>query len=111
MKNLLIRLFLIAFAQITYATPDDFIITIKSNNYSVTNLNQFTIPTNPNEIYDYAVDCDNDGIIEASGLTGDYTCDYAQAGIYTIRIIHDAATGDGFPAFYCPNTLVKTMHF
>ncbi len=98
MKNLLILLILITFTQITYASPDDFIITIKTDNYGVSGLNQFTLPINPDEIYDYAVDCDNDGIVEASGLTGAYTCDYAQAGIYTIRIIHDALTGDGFPA-------------
>ncbi len=98
MKNLLTLIFLIAFTQITHATPDDFIITIKTDNYGVSNINQFTLPINPDEIYDYAVDCDNDGIVEASGLTGAYTCDYAQAGIYTIRIIHDAVTGEGFPA-------------
>ncbi len=98
MKNLLTLLILLAFTQITFATADDFIITVKTDNYGVSNLNQFTLPINPNEVYNYAVDCDNDGIVEASGLTGAYTCDYAQAGIYTIRIIHDAVTGDGFPA-------------
>ncbi len=108
MKNLSALLILIAFTQVTYASPDDFIITIKSDNYGVSNLNQFTLPINPDEVYDYAVDCDNDGIVEASGLTGAYTCDYAQAGIYTIRIIHDAVTGDGFPALYFkPNTDIR----
>ena len=40
MKNLLTLLILISFTQITHAKLDDFIITIKSDNYGVSNLNQ-----------------------------------------------------------------------
>jgi len=58
--------------------------TIPSHNHSNT---QFQIPTNYDEYtYDYNVDCDSDGINEAEGVSGNYTCHYATPGIYTISI-------------------------
>jgi surface protein len=43
------------------------------------------------------VDCNNDGINEATAQTGTYTCDYAAAGTYTIRIKDNTGLGTGFP--------------
>jgi surface protein len=36
--------------------------------------------------YSYNVDCDNDGNLEATGVTGDYTCRYTVADDYIISI-------------------------
>ena len=36
--------------------------------------------------YNYDVDCDNDGNLEATGVTGDYICGYTAPGDYTISI-------------------------
>ena len=53
---------------------------------------QFVIPTS-GPGYNYTVDCNNDGTVEASGQTAVYTCNYTTPGIYTIRI------GGVFPWF------------
>lgn len=58
---------------------------------------QFVIPTRGNG-YNYTVDCNNDGTIEAAAQTGFYTCSYATPGVYTIRI------GGVFPEFYLNNS-------
>lgn len=74
----------------------DFVITIdttKTQNGSGTD-REFKIPivggTRP---YNYTVDCNNDGVLEATGQTGNYTCSYAAPGIYKVRI------GGEFPRF------------
>ena len=54
--------------------------------------------------YNYNVDCDNDGIDEAVGQTGDYTCTYPSPGTYTIRIRDNAGDGTGFPRIYFNNS-------
>lgn len=56
--------------------------------------------TIPEESYNYNVDCNNDGILEATGLTGDYTCNYPSPGTYTIRISDNVGDGTGFPSIY-----------
>ena len=61
---------------------------------------QFTIPTYPGEAYNYNVDCNNDGTYEATAQTGSYTCSYAAAGTYTVRIQDNTGLGTGFPRFY-----------
>ena len=61
---------------------------------------QFTIPTYSGETYNYNVDCNNDGTNEAVAQTGDYTCNYATAGSYTIRIKDNSGVKTGFPRIY-----------
>ncbi len=63
-----------------------FITTWKTDNEGESNYNQLTIPTSTLGTYDYNIDCDNDGVFEAEGQTGDYTCTYDGAGTYTVRI-------------------------
>ncbi len=87
-----------SFAQST----NDFVITIKTDNPGTSSNTQFTIPTNGGG-YNYNVDIDNDGIDEATGVTGDYTCNYAAAGTYTIRIKDNSGVGTGFPQIYFNN--------
>ena len=43
--------------------------------------------------YNYNVDCNNDGVNEASAQTGNYTCNYAAAGTYTVRIKDNTGLG------------------
>ncbi len=76
--------------------PGKFIITVKTDNWGTSSDTQFEIPTT-GPGYDYSVDCDSDGTIEATGLTGNYTCDYSTAGTYTISIEGD------FPRIYFNN--------
>ena len=54
----------------------------------ITSDTQFTIGTTGSG-YNYQIDCDSDGNMEASGLTGDYICQYAAPGEYTISIKGD----------------------
>jgi hypothetical protein len=87
------------------AGTDDFVITVKSDNAGTSANTEFTIPT-INAGYDYNVDCNNDGTDEATGVTGDYTCDYTSlggAGTYTIRIEDNTGAGTGFPRIYFNN--------
>ena len=57
---------------------------------------QFVIPIRGGG-YNYTIDCNNDGMVEATAQTGSYTCSYATPGVYTIRI------GGVFPEFYLNN--------
>jgi len=75
-----------------------FVITVKTNNAGSSASTQFTIPTNADATYSYDVDCYSDGTPDVSGATGDYTCNYAMEGTYTVRI-----TGT-FPQIYFNNT-------
>ncbi len=81
--------------------PNDFVIKAKTDNPGISANDQFTIPTFPGEVYDYSVDCDSDGIHEATHQIGDYTCDYAGPGTYNISIsgtfprIYFAYTAEG----------------
>ena len=58
---------------------------------------QFVIPIRGGG-YNYTIDCNNDGMVEATAQTGSYTCSYATPGVYTIRI------GGVFPEFYLNNS-------
>ena len=85
----------------------DFVMTVNTNNLSTGSslATQFTIPTTGNG-YNYSVDCDasNPGInVSAQGQNGDYTCDYASAGTYTLRITDNTGAGTGFPRIYFNN--------
>ena len=67
--------------------------------------NLFTIPIFGGG-YNYNVDCDNDGVIEATNRTAAYTCTYATPGTYTIAI------SGNFPRIYFfnqPNSREKIM--
>ncbi|MBU1901875.1 DUF285 domain-containing protein, partial [Patescibacteria group bacterium] len=68
------------------ATTDDFIISVKTDNVGTSSDIQFTIPTFAGPTYNYNVDCNNDGVFEATNQTGDYTCTYGVAGTYEILI-------------------------
>ena len=48
----------------------------------------------PNYIYNYSVDCDNDGINEAINLDDSYICRYDKAGIYDVAIRGDYPSRD-----------------
>ncbi|MGJ8664444.1 MAG: BspA family leucine-rich repeat surface protein [Marinicella sp.] len=80
------------------APENDFVITVYID---VDNDTQFIIPTNPEYIYNYNIDCNNDGLNEAESISGDYTCDYVNegSGFYTIRIMDNIGDGTGFPHF------------
>ena len=96
-------LFTTFLTQNAFAAPsDDFVITVKTDNlsYHSSSNTQFRIYTYAGYLYDYNVDCDNDGIDEATHLTGDYICNYPQAGTYTVRIKHnDLINHTGFPGY------------
>ncbi len=81
---------------------NDFVITVKTDytSYGSSSSTQFTIPTYPGEAYNYNVDCNNDGTYEATAQSGSYTCSYAAAGTYTVRIQDNTGLGTGFPRIY-----------
>lgn len=93
---------------LTAPDVDDFVITVKSDNPGTSATTEFTIPTTGGG-YNYNVDCDNDGINEATAVAGNYTCDYATssagvgAGTYTIRIKDNTGLKVGFPRIYFNN--------
>ena len=74
----------------------DFIIQVKTDNPGISTSTQFTIHTTGSG-YNYNVDCDNDGTNEATGLTGEYTCNYGTPGTYWIRISDNTGLDAGFP--------------
>ena len=80
---------------------DDFVITVKTDNPGSSSSTQFRIPTDWMG-YNYNVDCDdaNSGTNTASAQTWDYTCNYASAGTYTIRISDNSGVGTGFHRIY-----------
>ncbi len=74
-----------------------FLTTWNTDNSGVSNSTKIKIPTNPNYIYNYHVDCDNDGVFEAFNVSTSYTCHYNVAGTYQVAIIGE------FPAIYFNN--------
>ena len=87
------------FAAPLNAPADDFVITVKTDNLGSSADTQFTIPTTGGG-YNYNVDCNDDGTDEATAQTGNYTCNYASAGTYRIRIKDNTGAGTGFPRIY-----------
>jgi surface protein len=81
---------------------NDFVITVKTDNAGSSSSTQFTIPTTGGG-YNYNVDCNNDGVNEASAQAGNYTCNYGAAGTYTVRIKDNSGAGTGFPRIYFNN--------
>lgn len=47
---------------------------------------EFTIRTNQSFSYSYNIDTDNDGTVNVTGITGDYTLTFEDEGPHTIRI-------------------------
>ena len=75
----------------------NFVITVQTDNPGTSNDDQFTIPT-AGSGYNYNVDCNDDGTDEATGVSGDVTCDYGGSpGTYTIRIEDASGAGTGSP--------------
>jgi len=80
-------------------SPDDFVITVKTDNPGYTSDSQYRFFVGWG-VNNFNVDCDNDGIDEVSGETGNYyNCDYASPGTYTIRIKDNVGDGTGFTQF------------
>ena len=77
-----------------------FIIKVQTDNPGKSDNNEFTIPTNPVYLYDYDVDCDNDGTYEMTGMTGSATCSYLVMRNPPPRIISIRGL---FPAIYFNN--------
>ena len=78
-------------------TQYSFILRVQTNLTGTSSDTQFTIPTNAEAVYNYNVDCNADGNYEATGVTGDYTCQYGSAGTYSIAIMDNFGDRTGFP--------------
>ena len=78
---------------------NDFVITVQTDNPGSSSATEFTIPTYGGG-YNYNVDCNNDGVFDATTQAGNYTCSYASAGVYTLRIQDNSGLGTGFPRIY-----------
>ncbi|WP_294955055.1 BspA family leucine-rich repeat surface protein [Sulfurovum sp.] len=80
------------------ADTDDYVIKIKTDNTGASSDTQFTVPVVRTSGAGYNVDCNNDGIDEATGITGNnsYTCNYPAAGTYTIRVKDNNGNKKGF---------------
>ncbi len=77
--------FLMALACFSYGQTE-FITTWKTDNVGTSGDTEITVPMEVTT-GTYAVDWDNDGAADESGLTGSVTHDFGSAGTYTIRII------------------------
>ena len=76
-----------------------FVISINTEEVGESSSVEFIVPTNTTSFpdgYNYNVDCDNDGINEATEVRGDYTCSYEQEGVYRIAIEGDFPQIDFF---------------
>ncbi len=82
--------------EITTGGPAPFITTWKTDNAGTSTNTQITIPT-VWAGYNYDIDCNSDGILEATGVTWNYTCNYLVAWTYTVEISWD------FPRIYFVN--------
>ena len=98
-KLLLSMIVLIMGSSAFASSLNDFMITVKTDNTGGSSDTQFIIGTS-GEGYNYNIDCNNDSTPEATAQTGNYTCNYASAGTYTIRIIDNAGDGTGFPHYH-----------
>ena len=107
MKKYTITLLLLLANFSAWTAPDPssyFVITIKTDNSGSSNNNQFKISTFSGQSYEYSVDCDSNGSLEAMNQTGDYTCTYGSSGTYQVRILGDVNNGlQGFPQVYFAN--------
>jgi surface protein len=74
--------------------PRPFVLSVQTTNIGTSTDLQFKIPTRKDLIYNYDVDCENDGSYEFTNQTGDVLCTYNKSGIKTIKI------RGSFPAIY-----------
>jgi len=63
-----------------------FITTWQTDNPGTSCNTCITIPTHPDETYNYEIDWDNDGVYEESGVSGDVTHDFGVERTYTIAL-------------------------
>ncbi len=105
MKNITLKIFIKGFFLFwvglmltTHLSASEFIITVQTDNDGNSTDTQFTIPTHANSEYSYDVDCENDGSNKATGVTGNFTCNYDVPGTYTIAINYN------FPRIYFNNS-------
>ncbi len=82
---------------------ESFIITVQTDNNGTSSDTQFIVPTKFGEIYNYNIDCDNDGVDEATAVDGNYTCNYTSAGEYKVVIKDNSGKYTGFPRIYFNN--------
>ena len=74
-------------ATVSITVKSPFQIKIKTDNNGTSSDTQFEIPTTEGVYhYNYRVDCNDDGIDEATGMTENYICNYPNIGEYTISI-------------------------
>lgn len=82
--GLLAVIFLITPSAKAYSV-DDFVLKVDTRKAGETNT-YFVVPT-AGDGYNYTVDCDGDGPMAAvTAQTGNYTCEYATPGVYTVVI-------------------------
>jgi surface protein len=83
---------------------DDFVIKVDTRNAGTSSTTEFEIRTFGNG-YNYNVDCDDNSPLTniTTAETGNYTCQYATPGIYTIRIKDNTGNGTGFPRIHLNN--------
>ena len=90
------------------APADDYLIRVKTDNPGVSADNEFTVPITRTRGNGYNVDCDDDGTDEGIAITGNnsYTCVYASAGTYTVRVKDNNGDNEGFRRirFYVDST-------
>jgi surface protein len=96
--------------NLAQAVPDpDFVITVDTNEMAGGSLADMFLVVTSGGGYNYNIDCNNDGVDEATGVNGDYLCDYGVdglntgAGVYTVRISDNSGAGTGFPRIYFSN--------
>lgn len=79
-------LLIIVFVHSNILFSQNFITTWKTNNPSSSSNTTITIPTHLDEVYNYDVDWDNDGVFDELGVTSNITHDFGIIGTYTIAI-------------------------
>lgn len=85
---------LFSFGGFSQKSPDDFVFTVKTDNYGPTNDSAFTlkispfIHLSPGVIQYLSVDIDweNDGLFDTLGVNSNITKQYDSIGVYTIRL-------------------------
>jgi surface protein len=85
---ILIGLFFIHTNSHAQYEPDEFVITVKTNNEGGSCNQCFEIPTYQGSAYNYNVDLDNDGVYDIQNVTENhgYILNFPSSGIHTIRI-------------------------
>jgi surface protein len=79
-------LFLLFFVQYSFFAQSDFVTTWLTTNPGVTSDSSIKISTFQDEVYNYDVDWNNDGVFDEFGITGDVVHTYSSPGSYTVRI-------------------------